>query len=146
MSKRFDVGEAVKALVSRAVPNSKVIGMEPDEARPTTVGELGLVIVRSGDPGSPDIDLSPPVYWYDHTFPIELAAVRDGARTARQVLDDMLTAIGGEIEADRSLGGLCTYLAGEAPIDGETQTNGAAAISWADAAIIATYSTTSPLG
>jgi hypothetical protein len=146
MSKRFEVGEAVKALVKRAVPNSKVIGMEPEEARPSTVDELGLVIVRSGDPGTPDIDLSPPTYWYEHTFPVELAARPDGARTARQVLDAMLVAIGREIEADRYLAGLCNYLDAEAPTDGETQTPGAAAISWADCTIIATYSTTSPLG
>ena len=140
MSKRFDVGVGVKTLIKAALPNSKVIGMEPDEAKPTNVDEFGLVIVRSGDPGTPDIDLSPPTYWYEHQFPIEVAA------RSREALDIMMMAIGDAIIANRSLGGLCTYLDAEAPVDGETQTVGTVAISWADFPIIATYSTTSPLG
>lgn len=140
MSKRFDVGVALKALIEAALPNSKVRGMEPDEAKPSSVDDFGLVVVRSGDPGTPDIDLSPPTYWYEHQFPIEIAA-----RT-REQLDTMMVAIGNAIIADRFLGGLCTYLDAEAPVDGEMQTVGAAALSWADFTIIATYSTTSPLG
>jgi len=140
MSKRFDVGVAVKALVKAALPNSKVLGMEPDEAKPSNVDDFGLVIVRSGDPGTPDVDLSPPTYWYEHQFPIEIAA------RSREQLDTMMTAIGDAIVADRFLGGLCIYLDAQAPVDGETQSVGVAAMSWADFPIIATYSTTSPLG
>lgn len=146
MSHRLLVLAGVKALVQRALPGATVRGMANDDAKPERTSELGDVIIRSGDPGQPDIDLSPPVYWWDHSIPIELAAYRSQSKTSQEVLDDMLVAIGTEIVADRTLGGLCQYLDAEAPTDGETTMSGAATMGWADFAIVATYSTSSPLG
>jgi len=146
MSKRVDVLAAVKALIQDALPGATVKGMSAEEAKPETVGPLGMVIVRSGDPGQPEVDLSPPTYWWEHNIPVEVAAYQSSWQTSQQVLDDMLTAIGAALIADRTLGGLCLWLDAEAPTDGETEIRGAAAIGWADFAIVATYSTNSPLG
>ena len=146
MSKRLQVLAGVRALVQRALPGATVRGMANDDAKPERTSELGDVIIRSGDPGQPDIDLSPPTYWWEHSIPIEVAAYKSQTATSQQVLDVMLMAIGAEIVADRTLGGLCLYLDAEAPTDGETTTGGAATMGWADFAIVASYSTTSPLG
>ncbi len=146
MSKRLDVLTAVKALAKRAAPHSVVRGMTAEEAKPTTVDALGMVIVRSGDPGDPEIDLSPPTYWWEHRIPVELAACGTPAKSSQEVLDDMLMGFAREIAADPTLGGLCIDLDADAPSDGEAETRGAGAIGWADFAIIALYSTTSPLG
>ncbi|MFC3579127.1 hypothetical protein [Sphingomonas hylomeconis] len=146
MSKRVDVLNAVKEMVQLALPGASVKGMTADEAKPEAVGLLGMVIVRSGDPGSPDIDLCPPTYHYEHSIPIEIAAYQSSSRTSQEVLDDMMSLIGARIAADRFLGGLCNYLDAEAPTDGETDMRGAVPVGWAEFSIIASYSTNSPLG
>lgn len=145
MSKRVEVLEAVKALVAAALPGAVVKGMSADEAKPETVGAGGMVIVRSGEPGPAQVDLSPPAYNFDHAIPIEVAAFQSGALTSQQATDAMLTAIGEAIEADRFLGGLCHWLDADAPTDGETDARGARAIGWAEFAIVASYSTSNPL-
>ena len=146
MSMHLRVADAVKALVKSALPVARVVGMSLEEAKPTMIDELGHVIVRSGDPGDPEIDLSPPTYWYDRSFPIELAAYDEPQRTAREVMAAMCAAIGTAIAADRFLGDLCIWLDATAPIEGESDVRGARAIGWTDFTIVASYSTTSPLG
>ena len=146
MSMHLRVADAVKALVRSALPVARVVGMSLEDAKPTTIDELGHAIVRSGDPGDPEIDLSPPTYWYERAFPIELAAYDEPNRTARQVMAEMGAAIGAAITADRFLGNLCIWLDATAPIEGESDLRGGRPIAWTDFAIVATYSTTSPLG
>ena len=146
MSKHLEVPEAVKAMVKLALPGATVLGMNSDEAKPETVGPLGMVIVRSGDPGDPEIDLSPPAYHFERVIPIELAAYQSGTQSYRRSLAAMIAAIGALIVADRSLGGLCDWLDAEAPTDGDSDALGAAPLGWADFNIIASYATTSPLG
>lgn len=146
MTKRVEVLSAVKALVQLALPGASVRGMSAEEAKPETVGPLGMAIVRSGDPGEPDIDLSPATYWWEHSIPIELAGYQSAGRSSQEALDDMVAAIWAGIVADRSLGGLCTWLDAEAPTDGETDLRGAKPLGWADFNIIASYSTDSPIG
>jgi hypothetical protein len=146
MSKHLAIAEAVKALVKSALPIATVRGMDLDEAKPAAIGELGQAIVRSGDPGEPEVDLSPPTWWYERSFPVELASYDEPARTAQQVLAEMAKLVGDAIEADRYLGGLCSWLDASAPADGETDLRGAKPIGWCDFTIIVSYSTTSPLG
>ena len=146
MSKHQQVADAVKALVKAALPVSTVTGMDLEEAKPTMVGDLGQAIVRFGDPGEPEIDLSPPTWWWDRNFPIELAAKDEPGRPAREVLAEMAKQVGDAIQADPYLGGLCSWLDASAPVSGEVDQRGAAPIAWCDFAIIASYSTTSPLG
>ncbi|WP_294354043.1 hypothetical protein [uncultured Sphingomonas sp.] len=146
MSKHQEVAAAVKELVKRALPVAKVIGMDLDEAKPTSIGELGQAIVRSGDAGEPEIDLSPPTWWWERTFPIELAARNEPSRSAQEVLAEMAMKVGVEISSDPYLGGLCVWLDATAPTDGEVDERGAAPIAWCDFGIVASYSTTSPLG
>lgn len=146
MSKHVAVAQAIKALVARALPGADVRGMTLEEAKPARISPLGMAIVRSGDLGEPEIDLSPPTWWWERRLPVELANYQSSARSAQEVAGDMLMAIAGEIEADRTLGGLCIHLDAEAPADGESETIGAQPFGWTDFAIIASYSTTGPLG
>lgn len=146
MSKRLQVLAAVKQMVERAVPIARVRGMDADQAKPETVGADGMIIVRSGDPGPAEVDLSPLVYHYEHAIPVELADYQSAAMTSQETLDVMMSAIGDAISADRTLGGLCEWLDAEAPTDGEMDKTGATPVGWADFQITASYSTTSPLG
>jgi len=141
-SKREQVIEAVKALVASALPNAEV---KRNLDKPERIPPGGLVIVRDGDPGEPDVLLSPLTYVYEHRIPLELAAFPSSTLTREEALDQMLSDIGAAVAADRTLGGLCEFLETEAPVTDDLETAGAASGRWADAAIVASYSTTNPL-
>jgi hypothetical protein len=141
-SKREQVLDAVKALVAAALPNGDV---KRNLAKAERIPPGGLVIVRDGEPGEPEVVLSPLTYIYTHRIPIEIAASETASTPREQVLDEMLGAIGTAVAADRTLGGLCDFIEAEAPATDDVETAGARAGRWADAAIIAVYGTTDPL-
>lgn len=145
MSKRLDVVEGVKALVIAALPGASVRGLTQDEEKPSRVGPGGYVGVRAGDPGEPEVDLSPLTYHYEHPIPLEIAAYESATLTTEQVLDGMMVAIGEAIEADRTLGGLCTFLEATAPSTDDFDDVGIEAGGWATLTVVAHYSTANPL-
>ncbi len=141
-SKREQVIEAVKGLLVSALPDAEV---KRNLDKPERIPPGGLVIVRDGEPGEPDVLLSPLVYVYEHRLPIEIAAFASASLSREEALDEMLLAIGAAVAADRTLGGLCEFLDTEAPTSNDLETAGALSGRWAEAAIIAAYSTTNPL-
>lgn len=141
-SKREQVLEAIKALVASALPSAEV---KRNLDKPERIPPGGLVIVRDGDAGEPEILLSPLTYIYEHRVPIEIAAFASASLTREQALDQMLAALGEAVAADRTLGGLCEFLDTEAPTSDDLETAGAISGRWADAAIIASYATGNPL-
>lgn len=141
-SKREQVIDAVKALVAGALPLAEV---KRNLDKPERIPVGGLVIIRDGDPGEPEVVLSPLVYTYGHRIMLELAAYAADPLTREQALDAMLVAIGNAITANRTLGGLCDFLDTEAPSSDDLETAGARAARWAEIAIVATYSTSNPL-
>lgn len=141
-SKRETVLAGVKALIASALPNAEVIR---NLAKPERIPPGGLAIVRDGDPGEPEVVLSPLTYIYTHRIPIELAAYETSSEIREQALDSMLGAIGAAVVADRTLGGRCDFVEAEAPATGDIETAGARTARWADAAIVAVYATTDPL-
>jgi hypothetical protein len=146
MSHRLDVLTAIKALIVATRPQADVRGMTDEQVKPDEVGEGGAATVESGDPGEPSIDMSPPTYWWDHGVPVELVSYPAGGLTSQQILDDWLILIGRAVEADRTLGGRCSYLDLSAPTTGFAAVAGTATLGWAAFTITASYSTTSPLG
>lgn len=141
-SKREQVLDAIKALLSSALPNADV---RRNLAKPERIPPGGLVVVRDGDPGEPEVMLSPLVYVYSHRIPIELAAYETSSQSPEQVLDEMLGSIGVAVSGDRTLGGLCDFIEAQAPATDDVETAGARAGRWADAAIVAVYGTSDPL-
>jgi len=141
-SKREQVLGAVRALLSSALPNADV---RRNLAKPERIPPGGLVVIRDGDPGEPEVMLSPLVYVYSHRIPIELAAYETSSQTPEQVLDEMLGVIGVAVSGDRTLSGLCDFIEAQAPATDDVETAGARAGRWADAAIIAVYGTPDPL-
>lgn len=136
-SRREQVIAAVKALVSGALPFAEV---KRNQDQPDTIPPGGLVIVRDGDPGTPEVDLSPLTYHYQHKIPLELAAYATSAKPREQVLDELLAAIGTAVRANRTLGGLVDWLEADAPISDDLGLG-----RWADAAIVAQYASADPL-
>src|SRR5581483_9871957 len=141
-SRREEVLDAVRALIATALPAAKA---ERNAAKPESIPAGGLVIVRDGDPGDPEVTLSPLTYIYAHRIPIEIAVLAAAPLTREQALDQVLSAIGAAVEADRTLGGLCDFLEPEAPSTDDLEAGGTVAGRWADAVIVATYPTSNPL-
>ena len=112
------------------------------EVLPERVPANGLLILRDGEPGDPEITLSPLRYHYQHRAEIE--AVVQGA--ARDTAFDTLTAsIGAVIAADRTLGGLCDWIAAEAPRPVDLPVDGAASLKAAVISVVLHYFTADPL-
>lgn len=147
MTKRLDVLLAIKAMIEVAVPEADVLGLENEGAPPDRIPAGGRIVIRAGDPGEPEITLSPVTYDYEHEIPVEVSANADPVRglTAEQRVDEIVSLLGAAIMADRTLGGLVDYLDGFSPATEDLFTPGAAIARAADLALIAAYSTTDPL-
>uniref|UniRef100_UPI004047D111 acyl-CoA transferase n=1 Tax=Yoonia sp. TaxID=2212373 RepID=UPI004047D111 len=113
------------------------------EVLPERVPADGLLIMRDGDPGDPEVTLSPLRYHYQHRAEIE--AVVQG--TDRDAAFDTLTAsIAAAIAADRTLGGLCDWIEAEAPRPVDLPVEGAASLKAAVISVVLHYSTADALG
>ena len=119
--------------------------VERNTESPDEIPADGLVILRDGDPGEPDVVLSPLTYLYEHEADVE-ALVQEADDADRDTaLDDLLSAIADALSADPTLGGAVDVLEVREPeIDGEEVT-GAADIKGATVPVILYYATTNPL-
>ena len=102
----------------------------------------GLLILRDGEPGDPEVTMSPLRYHYQHRAEIE--AVLQGAERDA-AFDALCASVGAIIAADRTLGGLCDWVEAEAPRPVDLPVEGAAAFKAAVITIILHYSTGDPL-
>lgn len=140
--KQIDVLRGVKAMIVAALPLAEVRGFdEEDVTEEVLVGPGGSVLGFPGDPGQPEVDLSPPAYNYDHEIALEVSAASDAPVAD---LLAMLAAIGAAVAADRTLGGLCEYLVATAPGLRDRTTDGVTT-RWAELSIVASYVTSDPL-
>ena len=111
---------------------------------PTRIGDHGLVILRDGDPGEPEVTLSPLTYHYDHVVELEVFADGASARFAR--FDAVKAGIGAVFAADRSLGGLCDWVEPQAPRQEDLPVEGGASIKAAIIDVVVHYATPDPIG
>lgn len=112
------------------------------EVLPERVPAAGLVILRDGEPGDPEVTLSPLRYHYQHRAEIEVVVQsvdRDAAFAA------LCASVGAVISADRTLGGLCDWVEPEAPVSVDLPIEGAAALKAAVITVVLHYTTTGPL-
>ena len=110
---------------------------------PERIPSTGLIILRDGRPGEPEVTLSPVTYFYEHRAELEVVIQ---AGTARDTLFDALAAdIGMALAADRTLGGLCDWVEAEAPEPVDVPIEGAAALKAAMIIIVLHYATPDPL-
>jgi hypothetical protein len=137
MTQRETILTALQARLS-ALPASSLRG----DVLPERVPTAGLLILRDGEPGEPEITLSPLRYHYQHRAEIE-AVVQGAARDA--AFDTLCASIGAAIVADRTLGGLCDWVEAEAPRPVDLPVEGAASLKAAVIPVILHYSTADPL-
>jgi hypothetical protein len=112
------------------------------EVLPERIPVAGLIILRDGDPGEPEVTMSPLRYHFEHKA--ELEVVVQGANRDL-AFDAVVASIGGLIEADRTLGGLCEWIEAEAPRPVDLPVEGAASLKAGVVNIVLHYTTASPL-
>ena len=106
---------------------------------PERIPATGLIILRDGKPGEPEVTLSPLTYFYEHRAELEVVIQ---AGTERDAQFDALTAnIGTMLEGDRTLGGLCDWIEAEAPEPVDLPIEGAAALKAAVIIVVLHYAT-----
>jgi hypothetical protein len=112
---------------------------------PERVPSGGIVILRDGDPGEPEVLLSPPEYIYGHRADADVVVDAPSPAARDSVLDGIMLAIGSAVAADRTLGGLCDYAETAAPVPVEMVVEGAPGFKAATLPIILHYGTSDPL-
>jgi hypothetical protein len=113
------------------------------EVPPERVPAAGLLILRDGEPGEPEVTLSPLRYHYRHRAEIE-AVVQGADRDT--TFAALCAGIGAVIAGDRTLGGRCDWVEAEAPRPVDLPVEGAASLKAAVIPIILHYTTADPLG
>ncbi|MFN3311881.1 MAG: acyl-CoA transferase [Hyphomonas sp.] len=114
-----------------------------DDVLPERIPASGLIILRDGQPGEPDVTLSPLRYHFQHRAELEVVVqALNGRATA---FDTLMAAVGNALEADRTLGGLCDWIEPEAPASVDLPIEGAAALKAAIITVVLHYTTTGPL-
>mgnify|MGYP006274503267 CR=1 FL=1 len=109
---------------------------------PERVPTEGLLILRDGEPGEPEVTLSPLRYHYQHRAEIE-AVVQGADRDT--AFDELTVSIGTALGADRTLGGVCDWIEAEAPRPVDLPVEGAASLKAATIAVVLHYTTDDPL-
>lgn len=86
-----------------------------NEVFPEKIPSSGLIILRDGDPGEPDVLLSPLSYFWEHRAIIEVAVQAGGQAERDAALDVLFQDIAFAIGGDKTLGGLCDLVRPLAP-------------------------------
>jgi len=128
--------------ILQTIPNATVLR---GEVLPERVPPGGLVILRDGEPGEPEVTLSPLQYHYEHRAEAEVIVQGKTPADRDTAFDALIQAIGTAVAADRTLGGTCDWVEAQAPAPTDLAQEGAEGIKAAVVPVVLTYSTTDPL-
>lgn len=143
-SQREQILVALVAALKSTVRPSAARDVQRGAAIPVTIPSGGLVILRDGEPGEPEVTLSPLRYHYTHRAEAEVFLQADSA-TRDAKFDAICVKIGEAAAADRTLGGLCDWVEAQAPRPADLPVEGGAPIKAAIVPIVLHYTTTDPL-
>ena len=115
-----------------------------DEVLPERIPPTGLIILRDGQPGEPEVTLSPLRYHYLHRAELEVIVQTPGNRAT--AFDLLIASIGTVLATDRTLGGLCDWVEAEAPAAVDLPVDGAVSLKAAVITVVLHYTTADPLG
>lgn len=112
------------------------------EVLPERVPNDGLLILRDGDPGEPEVTLSPLAYHYQHRAEIE-AVVQGTDRD--NTFDALCAGVAAAVASDRTLGGLCDWIEASAPQPVDLPVEGGASFKACVILLTLNYTTSDPL-
>ncbi|WP_347268135.1 acyl-CoA transferase [Paracoccus sp. (in: a-proteobacteria)] len=139
-TKRETVLAALFSLLQRMGGGASVLR---NEVLPERIPEHGLVILRDGQPGEPEVTLSPLTYHWQHRVEIEIL-VR-GKSDLDLAFDRLVMQIGLALASDPTLGGLCDWIEADAPAPAALAVDGATPIRAAVLTLTLHYASTDPL-
>lgn len=105
----------------------------------------GLVILRDGNVGEPEILLSPPCYIFTHRAELEVIVQKETPAERDQILDEVLVQIGELLQEDPRLGGEVDYMHADPPEFVEEPVEGGVTIKGAIVPIVLEYTSNSNL-
>ena len=113
----------------------------------STLGQqTDLLILRDGEPGEPEVLLSPLSYYWEHHASLEVIVQANDAAQRDTLLDDLFQKIAAALANDATLGGLCDRVTPLTPDTNTIAVEGAANIKAAIVPIELIYTTISQLG
>ena len=141
-STRETILQALQAALEARMPAGAVL--ERNIALPARIPAGGAAILRDGDPGEPEVTLSPVLYHYAHRAEVDLL-VEDVPGSRDATFDALARALGAAAANDRTLGGLCDWVEAEAPAPLALVIDGAGGIKAATIAVVLHYATSDTL-
>ena len=117
-----------------------------EDILPERVPAGGLLILRDGDPGTPEVMLSPLSYSYEHKAELEVIVQGKNSAVRAAIFDTVVQAIGAVIAANHTLDGLCDWVEAAAPKPVDLPIEGGEALKAAIIEITLIYTTADPLG
>ena len=142
MTTRETILQALFALL-QTVTGPKVLR---NEALPEKIPDSGLIILRDGEAGEPEVMLSPLSYYWQHRAMLDVAVQKGDAAARDSALDILFASIANVLASDRTLGGLCDNVLPLAPDTGALVIEGAQGIKTAMVPVELIYVTADPLG
>lgn len=137
--------EQILAALSVVLAGQVAVPVRRNEVLPEKVPAAGLVILRDGEPGEPDITLNPRTEFYAHRVELEVYVPRDPSGGGEVALDQLLGAIGAALRVDETLGGLAENLTPSAPETGALALEGAPPMLTARIIVTIEYLVSDPL-
>ena len=135
MSKREQVLNALFARLS-ALPDVEV---KRNALLPVKIPDNGLVILRDGNIGEPDILLSPACYVFHHKAELEVVVQQADDADNDAKLDNILEAVGIILKDDVTLSNLIDYMHADPPEFIEQPVDGGLTIKGAIVPIVLEY-------
>ncbi len=106
--------QVLEALFNR-LSSLEDVDIRRNEAMPIKIPSCGLVILRDGNLGEPQILLSPTRYIFQHRAEVEVLMQKVSAADTDVALDNVLERIGYLITVDPTLSGQIDYMHAEPP-------------------------------
>ena len=117
-----------------------------NEALPERVPAEGLVIVRDGAPGEPDVTLNPRTEFFSHRIELEVLVTRAADGSGEAILDALIQDVAAALAPEPSLGGIAENLTVAAPEVGALAIEGAAPILTGRLIVTVEYLVSGPSG
>ena len=139
------IRESILQALLASLESGLTAAVRRNEVLPEKVPAAGLVILRDGDPGEPDVTLNPRTEFYSHSVELELFVTQPTAGGGEGLLDALVVDVGTALAPDPSLGGLAENLVVTAPEPGVLAVEGAAPVLTAWLTVIVDYLVSDPL-
>lgn len=140
MSKREQI---LQALFERL--KTLDLPVKRNETLPQVISETGIVMLRDGKQGEPEVILSPPICIFKHEAEVEVIVQAVKPEDRDKKLDEILVQIGVLLSSDVTLHGLTDYVYPKPPEILEEYIEGAPTMKAAVIPVVIEYSTTNPL-